>query len=98
MTNREIDKLIHTEIMGLGGIASRYTEEISLAWRVEEKIWSTKGPEISAYIVALNEITLAGNFYTGDALANYGTLWRMVHASPLHRCLAALQAGGVEVA
>jgi len=72
------------------------TSEISDAWQVEEKIHSEAGPEIAAYIVALNEITF-GDFYAGRALDNYGTLWRMVHASPLNRCLAALEAVGVEV-
>jgi len=72
----------------LGYCYRNFSEEISEAWQVEERL--TKMKLQDEYINHLRGIVNANEWVENEE-------WLMVHASPKERCLAALRAVGVVI-
>lgn len=98
MVNREIDKLIHTKIMNLNGIASRYTEDIEKAWQVVEKLKELWEDEFYLeYDHGEWTCSDISGYMRGEFSKDENAIEVKVDNAPLAICLAALKAIGVEI-
>lgn len=112
MEDRELDALVAFNVMGYGSKSclrrpeqrwicrcgscdpiEQYSTDIASAFQVEERIYS----DLSLAIPYLSELREIVQRQEGIGSGSWLSEWKMVHATPRQRCLAALKAVGVEV-